>query len=465
MKFYLTLILLFTFSLCGFSQKLSDASTFQKTLELAKKKQKPVLLIISPDYPPEVQARIAAGSVLLNEEVVNKAKENFVVFDTKRTDTSMRMIISTYKITRYPAFLFMHPTRDVFHVDFGMSSTKHKYLAMFEKAMLMSKERTATDLQAEHLKNPNDLSILKQLIEIRKRNGITDNAELIETYVQGLRMGDFNDYGTVLFILEAGPYADGNAYRLAYTNRKIIDSIYKKEPIPVRSAINNGIIVNTMIGAARTKNIQRAIRGASLSRSAWKNDFLRGQKSYNSQMLYYYNAIKDTTNYFKLAVQHYDSYYMNLSADSIKKAEAKEKLAMMERIKPTIQHKNIVSKEKIDSLAKANPANVRRESFVASTPSSNYASDLNNIAYQFYQKGTKNLNYLSKAMLWSKRAIELNPIWTYYDTLAHIYYAMGIYNEAMATQKVAMELAKKENNREYYTRTSLEYDKMKNKSL
>jgi tetratricopeptide (TPR) repeat protein len=465
MKYYLLFFFSLLFPLCGFAQNLSNASTFKKTLELAKKKEKPILLIISPDYPPEVQARVAVGSVLLNDEVVSKAKENFVVFDTKRTDTSMRSIISTYKIMRYPAFIFMHPTRDVFHVDFGMSSTKHKYLAMFEKAMAMSKEKTATDLQVEYLKNPNDIAILKQLIEIRKRNGITDNAELIETYVQGLKMGDFNDYATVLFILEAGPYADGNAYKLAYTNRKIIDSIYKRESVQVRQAINNGVIVNTMTGAVRTKNMQRAIRGASLSRSAWKNDYLRGQKSYNSQMLYYYNATKDTTNYFKLAVQHYDSYYMNLSADSIKRAEVREREAMLERIKPTMQHKNIVSKEKIDSLAKANPANVRRESFVTSTPSSNYAGDLNNIAYQFYQKGTKNLNYLSKAMLWSKRAIELNPIWNYYDTLAHIYYAMGIHSEALATQKLAVDLAKKETNPEYFTRTNQEYEKMKNKSL
>ncbi len=467
MKFYLKLTIICLLPFFGYTQNLSDASTFRKTLDLAQKKEKLVLLIISPDYPPEMAAKMPASLSLLNDEVVKKAKENFIVFHTKRNDTSIRRIISTYKITRYPAFIFMHPTRDVFHLDFGTSTTKNKYLAMFEKAMVMSKEKTATDLQKEHLQNPNDYTILKQLIELRKKHGITDNAEHIEQYVQGLKVSDLNDYETALFIFEAGPYADGNAYRLVYSSRKMIDSIYKRQTPQVRNNFNNMIINNTMMSAVRTKNRARAQSAANFARGSWGGDYLKANKSYNAQMLYFYGAIKDTTNYFKLAIQHYDMYYMNISADSIKKVEAKEKVAMLERLKPPMQQKNIVSKEKMDSLIKANPNGVSRrtESVITSAPAVNYANDLNNIAYQFYQKGTKNLNYLSKAMLWSKRSIELNPMWGYYDTLAHVYYAMGIHSEAVATQKIAVDLAKKESNPEYFERTSREYEKMKSKTL
>lgn len=465
MKCVLKLIALFLFPIFSFAQNLSDAKTFQKALELAQRKEKFVMLIINPDLPPEMQAKLPPNPALQDLDVAKKIAANFIVFDTKRTDTSLRSILSTYKITRFPAFLFMHPTKDLFHVEYGYSSTKGKYLMMLDKAMLLSKEKTTSDLEKEHLKNPTDLAVLKEFINARKRNGITNNAELIEKYVQGLKISDFNDYETVLFILAAGPYADGSAYKLAYTNRKIVDSIYKKESIPVRTNINNAIISNTMISAVRTRNMMRAQSGASMSR-AMTRDYLRGQKSYNTQMLYYYNGIRDTTNYFKLAIQHYDTYYMSLSADSIKKAELKERTAMMERMKPSFST-NIVSKEKMDSIVKANPGNTlrRTETVITSSPSSNYANELNNIAYQFYQKGTKNLNYLSKAMLWSKRAIELNPIWGYYDTLAHVYYAMGIHSEAIATQKIAVDLAKKESNPEYFERTNKEYEKMKNKSL
>ena len=148
-----------------------------------------------------MEAKIAVNLTLQHQDVAKKIRDNFIVFDTKRMDTSIRSIVSTYKITRFPAFLFMHPSKDVFHVDFGYSSTNHKYIAMLDKAMLMSKEKTVSDLESEYLKNPNDYTILKQLIELRKRNGILDNAELIEKYVQGLKVSDFNDYQTVLFIL------------------------------------------------------------------------------------------------------------------------------------------------------------------------------------------------------------------------------------------------------------------------
>lgn len=466
MKFYLKLTLLFLFPLFSFAQGQSDAKTLLKCLEIAQKKEKLVLLIISPDYPAQFQARTPVNALLSDQTVVKKAKENFIFFDTKRTDTSIRSIVSTYKLTRFPAYVFMHPNRNVFHVDFGYSSTNHKYLAMLDKAMLMSKEKTSTDLEREYLKNPTNYAVLKQLIDLNKRNGNTNNAELIEKYVQGLKVSDFNNYETVFFVLSSGPYIDGNAYKLAHTDRKLVDSIYKKEPFEQRSIINNAMINNTMASAIRTKNRMRAQSAANFTRNSWGRDYIKANKSYNSQMLNFFKAINDTTSYFRLAIQHYDMYYMNISADSIKKAEEKEKKAALERMRPPMPT-NTVSRAKIDSIIKETPnAMVRRtESVLTSIPASNYANELNNIAYQFYQTGTKNLNHLSKAMLWSKRALELNPMWGYYDTLAHVYYAMGIHNEALATQKIAVDLAKKESNPEYFMRATQEYEKMKSKSL
>ncbi|RZK20595.1 MAG: hypothetical protein EOO86_03940 [Pedobacter sp.] len=55
------------------------------------------------------------------------------------------------------------------------------------------------------------------------------------------------------------------------------------------------------------------------------------------------------------------------------------------------------------------------------------------------------MNHLTKAMLWSRRSIELKPFAGYYDTLAHILYRMGYYEEAISTQQKAIEKAKAEN--------------------
>lgn len=393
-------------------------------------------------------------------------KDNFIVYETNGGDSAIRSIISTYRINSFPTFLFMHANQDVFHRDFGFSPTTHKYLAMLDLALTKSKEKSISTLEKEYLDNKSDYAILKKLIELKKKNGITNNAELIEQYVKGLRISDFQDYQTVLFILEAGPYIDGDAYKLAHTNRKIVDSIFKKEPYQLRVNLNNYMISNTMLNAVKTKNARQAQSVASFSRNSWSGDYFKGNKSYGSQMLYYYSAVKDTTNYLRSAVQHYDTYYMNISADSIKKVEEKERQAMLERNKPVFATTPPISKEKMDSILKSNPKIVRRtESVITSSSSTSYASELNNIAYRFYQTGTKNMNYLTKAMIWSKRAIELNPTWGFYDTLAHLYYAMGIYNEALATQKTASDMAKAENQTEGFLRSQEAYEKMKNRTL
>ncbi|TKC08113.1 hypothetical protein FA048_13210 [Pedobacter polaris] len=472
MKIILNLTFLILLPFAAISQSLSDAKTYQKAIELAQERQKPLLLIINVKPSDEMAAKIKPNQAIKEDDVINKMKANFIVFEANFADTVMRKIISTYKITNFPSFLFMHTNQDLFYKDFGYSSDKSKYLTMMDKALLMSKEESMTTLAKAHEANKTDIQILKQLINLRKKNGITDNSELIEDYVNMLKVGDFNDYETVLFILEAGPQLDGNAYKFSRTNLAIFNKIYQQEPLDKRVAINNAIIMNSYNAAVKEKNINKAYQVANFVRGTWNSNRDKGEKAFETRMLAYYNAVRDTTSYFRSAISFYDRHYMKLSADSIKKLDKKNKaedLEKMRRQMPDNSNRKMASKEKIDSLLRLNPTQkvTRTEmTFTAVTATNQYSNELNNIAYKFYQTGTKNINHLSKAMIWSKRAIELDPKSSYYDTLAHIYYAMGIYNEALVTQKIAMDLAKKENvNADYVLRAGQAYEKMKNKTL
>ena len=111
-----------------------------------------------------------------------------------------------------------------------------------------------------------------------------------------------------------------------------------------------------------------------------------------------------------------------------------------------------------------NPNVVRTDTTIASSASGNsVATVLNNVAWQFYETGTKNINYLSKAMSWSRRAIELDPKANYYDTLAHILYMMGYHEEAIRTQENAIVQAK--NQSMALANLKVELQKMKERSL
>jgi tetratricopeptide (TPR) repeat protein len=432
-----------------FAQKLNKSSSFNKALEQASKEGKTTLLVINPTPftpPPNFKGVIPNFDIAFDDqEVIEKINENFIVYKTIYSDTTIRKILSKSTINTYPAYIFLHPNQDIYFRDFGHFSGKSRYLTMIDNALKASKEKSITELEKDYLANKNDQALIKKLIDIRKQTGINDNANLIEQYVNGLKIGDFNNYQTVLYILEAGPYADGNAYKLAFTNRKIIDSIYKTEPLQKRSSFNNFMINNTMNAAIKTKNAVKAQSAANFTRGTWSKDYQKGAKAYDQQMMRYYLAIKDTANYIGTAIYHYDSYYMRIGADSIKRIETSESAAS-KRVLPTGLNPNMISKEKMDSIMKAPGANKLLQSSyttVGST-SSNYANELNNAAYKFYEIGTKNINHLTKAMIWSRRSLELNPISGYYDTLAHILYRMGYFEEAVKTQQEAIEKSKTE---------------------
>jgi hypothetical protein len=439
---------LFVVCTSGLAQELKTSKSLETALKQSSLSKKPLLLIVNVtgiSKPANLPANVKVNfkSALEEPEVVNKINENFIVYETTMIDTSIRFIIREANIKSFPAFVFLRSNKDVFFKDFGNSTDQKKYISMINNALLASKEESISDLETKYNADKSNNIWLKKLIDTRKKLGITNNAQLIEQYANNLKIGDFNDYQNVLYILEAGPYSDGSAYKLAYTNRKIIDSLYRTELPQKRSTINNAIISNTIADAAKNKNSLRALSAANFARNTWTKDYRRGEKVFNTQILWYYSTVKDTANYLRTASYFYDSFYMNISADSIKKIEAKDREALTQKHMASSPYKPTLSKEKLDSLQKATGAKVITQSFVSvGSPSNSYANELNNAAWKFYEIGTKNLNYLSKAMIWSRRSIELNPISGYYDTLAHILYRLGYNEEAIKTQEIAIDKAK-----------------------
>jgi len=454
MKRFLILFLAISIWQSSSAQKINYLTSFNDAVNTAEKKHKPILVII--DAPANKQQ---INFAIDDADVSNKINKDFIVYKTYFSDSSARTFISKYKLNSFPAYLFLHSNKDLFYKDSGSSTLKDKYLTMIEKALDASKERSLSDLEKDYLKNKSNVEALKKYIDARKKIGLTNNAGLIEQYVNYLKIGDLNNYQTVLYILEAGPYSDGLAYKMAYTNRKIVDSLYKTESSEKRSAINNRIINNTMSSAIKTKNSSRAQSAANFSRNTWSNDYIKGTKAQSLEMIKYYAAIKDTANYFRTATYYYDGFYMNLSTDSIRKIEQKNN-ALSHRPTNAGTAKTL-SKEKLDSLSK-NTKNVIYTKTTFSAYSS-YALDLNNVAYMFYQMGTNNINHLTKAMLWSRRSIELDQRSAYYDTLAHILYKMGYNEQAIKTQQTAIDKAKEE--RVSYTHYEGELKKIIEKNL
>ena len=133
---------------------------------------------------------------------------------------------------------------------------------------------------------------------------------------------------------------------------------------------------------------------------------------------------------------HFDRIITNVSADSARKAVAVQ------------QARQLLEQ----STGPPVPANLPADAFRVSTvravtvdPSpASFLQSLNNGAWGVYQTGSRNPQYLSRALLWSKRTVDLAPAAYNSDTLAHLLYRLDFYSEAEARQAQAVAFALKD---------------------
>ncbi|MBC7721489.1 MAG: hypothetical protein H7068_05650 [Pedobacter sp.] len=448
-------------SVNAWSQKIKYEKSFEEAKIKSQKQNKPLAILIAMQ-PPVSVVNFLGG--LANEDVASKFNNNFINykidFSPNGPDTSTSKIIRTYKVNTFPAFIFLDSKGGLMFKDFGNSTSSQKYLLMADKAIATSKEKSLVDFDEEYKNGTTSRLFLKEYILKRKSVGITTNELLIEKYADFLSVADLDDYQEVLFILQAGPLLDGKAYKLAYINRKIIDSIYKTEPLNEKVKFNNIIIGNNFTSAVNEKNTTRAYALSNFVRGTWSNNYKEGQKQSSLKMIQYYQAVKDTNNYLQQASYYYDQYYMNIGMDSIKKLDS----AMVANRGKMIMGSSIARDTSISQNGQIVRVIREQKTVVTSGSGSSIANELNNAAWTFYLIGTKNTTYLTKALFWSKRSSELSPnIAAYYDTLAHLLYRLSFYAEAESTQEKAIEMAKQQN--ENTKQLQDELTKIKNKTL
>jgi hypothetical protein len=437
--------------LCGFvslkAQKIKFESSFETAKNMALKQKKPLAILITIQ-PPVPAPDYMKG--LDDITVVNKFNSSFINYKVAREDTNVsRKITREYRIYRFPSIIFLDHKGGLLFSDVAFLSRAKSLLDVADKAMAALSDKSLVDYDSAYNAGNKSTAFLKSYILKRRNAGITDNADLIETYVSGLSVSDLNNYDEVLFILKAGPVLDSIAYRLAWTNRSIVNNIYKTEP-PADRAVMNGVIgENTMRKAIAGKNYARAVAVANFYRGSGAGNSVEGQKRWHLKMLQYYIGVKDTASYLLNASFYYDNYYMKMSIDSVRKRDS-------------------LSFEAAKNRARQNPASIIndtiiKQSFSFTYSKDRYATDLNNAAWNFYKFAGNNTDYLSKAMLWSKRSVDYSPKPAFYDTFAHLLYKLKFYAEAEKMQKLAIETGKaaKADTRVYEE----EYKKIKNKTL
>jgi hypothetical protein len=425
-----------------------EKDSLRQVFAQAKQQQKPVLVVLaSPPAPANLPAKLKEArskSGLTDPAVAAVLNKDFLVKEVAFRSVEGTPLVQKYTVARYPTYLYFAPDGNLLYRAFGNASTSARYLKDLEAFRLAQADpHNLSYYEQEYQKGNREVDFLKHYLLKRQELGQTVETSLLDSYAVQLPAKTFDRASEVVFIMEFGPIVSSRAYVLSRLNGKLIDSLYKALPLAKRVTINNLIISHTMSAAISTRNRALASQGAEFARQTWTNNYARGSRSYEGHMLDFFRLTKDTVSYLRQAVSFYERYYMSVSSDSAKKV-----VAALQKFRQEQQ----VVKQHLDSVARK-PASARPTVTGTTTmmrpvavggPPNSFLMELNNGAWAIYQTGTHNREYLSRALLWSKRTVDLDPAAYDYDTLAHLFYRLGFYKEAESSQQQAVAYARKE---------------------
>ena len=459
-RFLALLILCSSFAAFG---QISYEKDYASALKKARKQKTPLFIFLIPSGNiPEAQYT----SSMQQPEVATVYNKNFTNLKLTYVSAAGREIASKYKITRFPYFLFLDTNENLIFRGFSNNLYSGFYLDLAKDVLQrLEKKTTISDYDKQYANGQLNKGFLKEYISLRRNTGITSNAALIEEYVKFLTVQELDNPDEILFILRAGPLVYGKAYGLARNNKKIANEAFMALPLQERIDMNTVMLENTLNEAIAKRNYQMALQVSNFARSTHTNQ-REGERQAAWKMLVFWKAVGDTSSYFNQAIRYNDTYFMTVGMDSVKKAKA-DNLKNMELIKnfrkTTPNLANAIPAGRI-----TDPSRITVTSRIVTVMGNGnpVANSLNSAAWDFYTLGTRNSNYLSKALLWSKRSIEMDPLPAYYDTLAHIFYRMGLYDEALLNQNKSIELS--DTKPEYkggIANLKLELNKMKERTL
>jgi hypothetical protein len=424
-----------------------EKDSLSQVFAKARQQGKPVFLLFLPPPPaanlPAALKAERAKSGLYAPAVVDKLNQRFLNKELTFGSAEMGAAARRYRVAAYPSYLYLSPDGSLLYRRQGNASDATLYLKDLDAVQQAQQDpQNLSRLAAAFGQGNREGPLLKQYVLKLRGLRLPVPPAVLDAYARQLPARTFYQPAEVLFILESGPVVGSQSFQLSHLSQPLIDSLYRVLPLPQRVAFNNLIINNTMAQATATKDRSLAEKGANFARGTWTNDYAKGSRSYERHMLAFYQSTQDTAAYLRQAVSYYERYYLTLPPDSVKKAL--EALRVFRQRQPALR-------QRLDSAARqraAGQASATRvttvQSVAVGSPPASFLQELNNGAWAIYQTGTRTKNYLWRAIVWSKRTVDLDPTAYNNDTLAHLLCRLGFYAEAEAREQRAVELARQE---------------------
>lgn len=411
-------------------------------LKQAKKENK--LVFIQIESASCGQCNDVAMKGLSGIELKEKYAFNFVSTKVATNDALYPSVMEKFGIKNGMGSLYLDSKGNVLLKMNSTTSFTYTYLQWADKAIgNIDKVGDTQALEdAYNTGNRSPIFLEKYIISLRELDKNSD--AIMEEFIQKMTVDSLKSDRIIKFVKEQGLSLNSPAYKAihALNDYKKTDSIWFSLPLSQRVAINNRIITATLEEAIKKKDRNLANRASQFTRNT-HNDYKKGQYAAQKNMIYFSKSIHDT-------------------------AACLEQMTFLA---------NMIMYQKIDSL-KVLDTKEREEAFARRekdirfvTPSALYATDLNNIAWDFYQM-TDDSTKLVKALKWSDYSIAIarelanlpnGENGGFMDTYAHLLYKLKQYDAAIEWQTKAINAQKATG--VTTERFEAERDKMKNRKL
>lgn len=446
-KYLVLFIVCFNISFL-FAQPTFRKMPFDKALEMAKKENR--ILMAQLTSKDCIQCNEVAEKGLGSASVKSKiSEEKIIAVQYSFGESDWEQITKKYNAPGGLVILFFSPAGNMIYRHNGSTSFANTYVQMIDAAKNKLNDEAAIEtFEKAYESGSRNLALLSQLIDFRQNLG-RETGPIVDDYVRSLPKDSLQSIFQLQKIARYAPELMTYADSMLRSNGDRFNEAWYRMDLQTRVNINNRIIAKTRKRAVDEKNKNLAYNVATFAAGTNSNSQEKS-KVYNFNMMEFGRQTQDTAIFFTHAVRLYDTYYMKISPDSIKRMDSINK---QQAFTPPATLPNGTDSENSGLIGVQ-----RTTSF---TPRAQFfANDLNYGAFTMYMMNPSK-KYISSALKWSARSLEFNESSASLDTYARLLYKNGQRDSAIYYQEKAVALEKQRG----YKATAFEdvLKKMKNK--
>jgi hypothetical protein len=416
----------------------------EEASQKAGKDNKIVMMVIASEKCEECNA-VANAGILAARETIDS---NCILIKQQKLPLFFSNTNSIYYIPEnFFGVIWYDQYFNMLNVLSSSSSSKYPYVQGVQKAMLDFKSQASSfkQLKQNYFNEIGSYAAIKLLIDKVNKIGLEPHADIIDELTQRAPEDSANSIEFLQYVLRCAPAIGSAAQKYTEKKRDNYMMAWWRMSLKDRIQINNRIIFKSLNKAIQDKNISYAYQIASFRQSTFTDKPEEGSKEHAQVMLTYYKGVNDTVNYMRNVFSYYDRYYMNVKPEEVKREDSLA-LKNMFQILPNKMNGALVSKHQTDTYLNKDSTKQLIRKFtqtVQFAPKSKYyANALNEGAWNIYSF-TDNVNYLNKAILLAKRALEFSEEPEIADTYARLLYKTGNKQAAILWEQRAINLIAK----------------------